>query len=340
MLAPRVEKFLRYGLFAYLLGLVFSAIVLMLPMPAFLSPMVFLLEYGPRRLLVLPLLAAMFLLNRRARLLYLVAGIVYLVVVSGLTISANGLRNAWSTFRTDQAVALPRRETLRLATYNIGNGDVTPADLLALFRFENLDVLAIQEGYGGFGGRIAKVMPDDIRTVCAGELCLLSKWPTVEVDHMLRAPVGGYGNIAASFSLLYEQQQIDIIVVHLDRPRPLEHIYGTFEYLVGVLDQARYKREQESIMALQLMPESTDRLIVMGDFNATQQGDLYRTYWSHLNNAFSESGLGWGNTVSVKGLGTRVDHVLLGSGLKAVSARVEPGLGGDHKPLVVDIVLR
>jgi len=83
-----------------------------------------------------------------------------------------------------------------------------------------------------------------------------------------------------------------------------------------------------------------DRLLVAGDFNLMPDSAIYRESWSHLQNAFSAGGLGWGYTKREAWvLAARIDHILVGPRWQVVRAWVESSSGSDHRPLVADLVL-
>ena len=79
-------------------------------------------------------------------------------------------------------------------------------------------------------------------------------------------------------------------------------------------------------------------IIVGGDFNTPREGQNFRTNWRGLENAFVVAGAGFGATRLNGWIRLRIDHVLYGSGLRAVRAVVGADAGSDHLPLIVDLV--
>ena len=106
------------------------------------------------------------------------------------------------------------------------------------------------------------------------------------------------------------------------------------------MKQMTEDRRSESEMARQLAAESIGPVIVAGDFNMPVDSALYERYWSGLQNAFSIAGLGYGQTKFTRFYGIRIDHVLASREWQILTARVGPNLGGDHRPLVVDLQLK
>jgi endonuclease/exonuclease/phosphatase (EEP) superfamily protein YafD len=81
--------------------------------------------------------------------------------------------------------------------------------------------------------------------------------------------------------------------------------------------------------------------VVAGDFNLPVESAIYRADWGDLGNAFSMCGRGFGHTKFTGLFGIRIDHVLMSAQLRCVDARVlSSPYGGDHAPLVVDLVIR
>ena len=84
-----------------------------------------------------------------------------------------------------------------------------------------------------------------------------------------------------------------------------------------------------------------DRIVVAGDFNLPVESAIYRANWGDLRNAFSNCGRGFGHTKFTSLFGIRIDHVLTSDPWRCADARVLPSpYGGDHAPLVVDLVIR
>jgi endonuclease/exonuclease/phosphatase (EEP) superfamily protein YafD len=100
------------------------------------------------------------------------------------------------------------------------------------------------------------------------------------------------------------------------------------------------QREFESSIGRDWTTRATGPLVITGDFNMPIESAIYRRYWSSFTNAFSEAGLGFGDSKETSWHGIRIDHVLLGSDWQCLGAFVGPHLGGDHRPMVADLRLR
>jgi len=102
---------------------------------------------------------------------------------------------------------------------------------------------------------------------------------------------------------------------------------------------AARRREAESLAGW--VVGSSGPVILAGDFNMPTDSTIYRDVWGGYDNAFSQTGFGFGYTKwsSIHGLvyGLRVDHVLSES-MSPRRCWVERDVGSDHVPLVAELV--
>jgi endonuclease/exonuclease/phosphatase (EEP) superfamily protein YafD len=106
------------------------------------------------------------------------------------------------------------------------------------------------------------------------------------------------------------------------------------------MDQTTADRRLESELASQMAAEVEGPIVIAGDFNMPVESAIYQQYWSNWENAFSSAGLGYGHTKFTRFFGARIDHVLVNREWDVLAARIGPNLGGDHRPLFVDLQLR
>jgi len=99
-------------------------------------------------------------------------------------------------------------------------------------------------------------------------------------------------------------------------------------------------RRIESELASQLAGEAQFPVIIAGDFNMPVDSTIYRRFWSGWQNAFSTAGFGYGYTKFTDRWGVRIDHVLASRGWQIRTAGVGPDLGGDHRPVLVELRLQ
>ena len=77
--------------------------------------------------------------------------------------------------------------------------------------------------------------------------------------------------------------------------------------------------------------------VVGGDFNAQPQTRVCRTLTEHYVDAFDAVGRGFGYTNPATFPVTRIDHLLMGNGVRARRAFVPNVIASDHRPLVADL---
>lgn len=101
----------------------------------------------------------------------------------------------------------------------------------------------------------------------------------------------------------------------------------------------RYQAERDAMIeAVRAEAEAVahGRFVVMGDFNITPSAPAYRRLPGR------RAGPAWAAPTwlaRVPGLGLTIDHVLVGAGLGVREARIGPGVGSDHFPVLARIAL-
>jgi endonuclease/exonuclease/phosphatase (EEP) superfamily protein YafD len=238
--------------------------------------------------------------------------------------------------------AAPRAERLRVMTYNIGGGSFEPADLVALVKEVDADVVGLEEcqlDEATFAGTGYSQRNDNGN-------CLVTRLPIKTID--VRDPQdiwdkNGSGAIAR-YELEWAGSSVDVEVVHLETVREgLETLpYGFWKsdwQGPKQLDDNVAERALESRLAADWSHRGTAPVIVVGDFNMPQESAIFRAYWSGLHNALSERTLGRRVTKATRWHGIRIDHVLFDDRLTCLGARVTRHLGMDHRPVVADFRL-
>lgn len=228
---------------------------------------------------------------------------------------------------------------LRVVQYNIQSAQPTEPWLAALLKDLEPDLLAMQEcrppeDYSP---------PDGYHFGKSYTLCLLSKFPITRVEARDQADAFeryGFAGITL-FELEAPDRSFEVLMVHLATPRhaidALRH--EQFEGF-GAVDENIELRRWESGLAREWLKKADGPAFVVGDLNLPVESAIYEEYWADLDNAFSECGLGFGNTKHTRKFGVRIDHVLYGDAFACDDAYVDSRSGSDHRPLVVDMRLR
>lgn len=234
-------------------------------------------------------------------------------------------------------VRKPDDKSLRVVTANLGEG----IDSQALFDFideTKPDILLFQETGHNLLGEIRRAkMFDEWYVFFEGGLGVLSKFKIKKEEHKNRSSFGGWGTLIAKYDIELQSGLISIFNLHL---------YTLRDSLQSVIDrQANALKKMEKSTSMQEIESSflsdwiftKNPLLVAGDFNMRDVHPVYRKYWSRFSDAFSRAGFGFGYTKYTSWHGVRIDHVLYDADWKAIKAFIGPNLGGDHRPLVVDL---
>ncbi len=274
----------------------------------------------------------------------------YAYVLHGLIIvfPVMGYRMAWS--RPDQ---LDAGRAMTVMTYNLGEGHIDTDELVGLTIRHGIDVLVLQECPASLSkpvfeklgwahrqeSNIAIGSPSDL-----GEMQILDRpagqpWGIAAVCCELRFP--------AAAPLAYTVNKdplgpatVRIVAVHfptfrpaLEKARRFETTAGAAIDDLGVQYRAHVASVREQVRSFRVPT------VIAGDFNIPVESAYYRDYWSGFQNALSSVGTGLRHTKHTRFHGVRIDHVLADGNWEIGSAVVGPGLGGDHRPVIVNLSL-
>jgi vancomycin resistance protein VanJ len=296
-----------------------------------------LLAFGPRWIWGVPSLAliAPTLLGRR-RLLPVVA--VALVVWAGPVL---GLVVPWPWPWRHLLASTPEAAPVRVLTHNVG-GVVEAGRFGAMMLREEPDVVALQE----CGGDFLRQLTDDPRIagrwpywVSRREHAILSRFPLDDVRALCRRMYGERGRSALGCCVVTPGGRFPLVTLHLTSISSGLTAFRS-QQLSGVptLEHVSVVRERESRGAARWIADNYPDGIVAGDFNMMTESRNYRRDWNSYDDAFSAVGWGYGSTWRSRWHGLAIDHVLCGPSQRPVACRVLPGVGGDHRPVLADIV--
>jgi endonuclease/exonuclease/phosphatase (EEP) superfamily protein YafD len=294
-----------------------------------------LLTFGPRWVILLPLLILVpsaLLFRRRALVPVAMAAILGAGPFMGLCLSWPGL-----------AGAVPQEKVpiVRIVSYNAGEGGTSVDRVCDFISQARPDVIVFAE----WKNAREELLPRLGRNWHAAEnqtTALFSRFPIRQVEKLgpdrcrkpWRAP-------ALRCELETPFGPIWVVGLHLDTPREgLDAVRKSFWRAGPEMELMAADRRHESELASELAHAAPGPVIIAGDFNMPVDSAIYRQYWSSWQNAFSTAGLGYGQTKFTRAFGARIDHVLANQKWQVLSARVGANMGGDHRPLQVDLQLR
>jgi len=226
--------------------------------------------------------------------------------------------------------------TLRFMTQNLGASRVTAEGLDRLMKAERVEIAALQEcpfydlAQARFGWHF----------FYGGDLCLMSRYPFTVLEHD-PDNAGRRLNVSLLFEIDTPIGRFQLLNIHFPTVRSgLEALRaGGFRALPQFLNN-RNEAEIQSGRARDRIRGGMLPIVVAGDFNLPVESAIYRTHWGGLRNAFSDCGRGFGHTKFTSLFGIRIDHVLTSYQWACADARVvRSPYGGDHAPLIVDLVM-
>jgi endonuclease/exonuclease/phosphatase (EEP) superfamily protein YafD len=167
--------------------------------------------------------------------------------------------------------------------------------------------------------------------------------PLSDLDYEAFRLSGGEGNWAQQLVLDVDGHEVNVLSVHPRSP-PLRGIHP-FGLPLGIpLEFANQGRDADVRELLSRLERIDGPLVVIGDFNLTDQQGLYAPLTQHLHDAHRESGWGMGFTFTrFPRIGLpvwRIDYVFHSPDLVSLSTTVGDCSGSDHRPVIARLAFR
>jgi hypothetical protein len=226
-----------------------------------------------------------------------------------------------------------QEKSYTLITANIGEG-IELSQLGALVKFYHPDFLVFQEA--GSLNRL-KTFKDYPFIDCEGNLCFLSKHKYKKINSLHNSMFGGYGNWAVFYELELDNLTVNLANIHFPSVRKI------FNNLKSIDDI-----HSSRVISANIVSEwgaSKINTIISGDFNMSVNENTYQHAFAKYQNALSDNGLGFNNTVNYiyKGFtvpGIRIDHILFSQDFHIEKSIVLESLGGDHYPVLSTFTIK
>jgi vancomycin resistance protein VanJ len=299
--------------------------------------------FSPRWAVALPLVVLIPLTlvwRRKWTLIYFLHAWIILFPIMGLGV-------AWDS-RKDAALG----PSLRIMTCNLGEGADRIDRIIALVKAHRIQVLTLQECLPTISQTVFSELGWPYEQ--AGNIALGSSLKLERVHVIARQPPSHYNAVAAiacDFRLSEgpapidgdaspDQERVHLICLHLPTFRPGFEKARKFDVRAGDEIEQLGSGFREVVEQIQHdIDAQTDALLIAGDFNVPVESVFYRDYWSDYQNALSIAGSGLRYTKYTRLHGIRIDHVLADDNWSVRSAMVGPDLGGDHRPVIVELNL-
>lgn len=283
------------------------------------------LLFAPRWLFGIPLpvlVIAALIWRRRMLWLLAVATVILFVPFMGLVIHWPASADAPATFR--------------LMTFNVSRRLVDIPRLAQVIDETKPDLVVLQEGdqYANYQ------WPLGWHAIVQDEFIVASPWPLV-THEFLPHPWALTTKVVVRLEVQAPGRTVQLFDIHLRTPRAgLDAVLRRKNDAAQKLDNVLEERAVESLTTSKWIAGFPGSKLVAGDFNMPVESAIFRRDWTWLNNAFGETGLGFGFTkltdISRFRYGTRIDHVLYDDQWECVRSWVGENLGSDHLPLFAD----
>lgn len=238
--------------------------------------------------------------------------------------------------------------TLKVMSYNVTMGLPGVDQILSVIESQNPDVIGLQElspevaeVLSGLDGRYPyqSLYP---RSVCCAGSGVISRFPIL---HNEAFPLIESGHLYQHLILDVEGETLHVLNVHPKPPRM------SWQWLGGslLLIPAGYSttaRDRELDLLIEQLDGLDGTIVVLGDFNMTDQSSRYRRLTQRLSDAYREAGWGLGHTFpDVEKVGpipipfplVRIDYVFHSRDVTAEKATVGANGGPDHRYLVAEL---
>ena len=229
-------------------------------------------------------------------------------------------------------------------TYNVFYRNQQIQDALDEIRLYDPDILGLQESVSRLSGplqsELAEVYPyRRVESWCA----LLSKYEIIEYETLRLGQGQDLG--LCSQRLVLDVQGIPVTVynVHV-RPSALAPLTALGRLLGLPPHLVNLGRDVDVNSLLSRVQDVQGPVLILDDFNMTDQHSAYAQVTRRLEDAFRQGGWGMGFTVNSLRLIDlavgRVDYVFHSPDLVAVRAVVGDNGGSDHRPVIADLSFR
>jgi vancomycin resistance protein VanJ len=232
--------------------------------------------------------------------------------------------------------------TFTVMTYNVLWSNTQVDRVAAAIEEQDPDIVGLHEILPSMGAaleeRLAGRYPHRKLENSYG---ILSRFPILhyefyQLDH-------GTGSWVQQMVLEIDGHRVNLLNAHPRSP-PLEgfHPFGLpLGIPTGFLNQGRDADIRDLLSQIEQLDEP---LIVIGDFNLTDQQSLYAPLTRHLRDAHRESGWGMGFTFTrFPNIGIpmwRIDYVFYSPDLVALSSSTGDYGGSDHRPVIAELTFR
>jgi endonuclease/exonuclease/phosphatase (EEP) superfamily protein YafD len=287
-----------------------------------------LIEFGPRWMLLIPLIPLVLAALCWQRRMWWSSGITLYVILAPVC----GLNLPWSMLFAPE----PATVQLRVLTLNT-DGVAKPADVLALVEEHQVDVVFLQECRNV--DLWARQFGPDWQVRAQAEFIVAARHPLTDLEPLLieNAPPGAR-HFAARCQLSTALGSVNLVALHTYSPRRgLAAIRHREPNALQTLERNTQRRAREASAVASWCASLRGPTIIAGDFNQAAGSSAFAAHWGRYSDAFSVAGIGWGATFYSRWHGVRIDHVLVSTAWQPVACWPARDVGSAHRPLIATL---
>ncbi|MCE9558524.1 MAG: endonuclease/exonuclease/phosphatase family protein [Armatimonadetes bacterium] len=234
---------------------------------------------------------------------------------------------------TNSPVSRPAgKADLRVLAINVHFGSREMPELLAFVRSQNLDIVFLEENFGGESSPadyLQKNLPG-WNLVARKGVAILSRYPVSNTS----AVDLNKGIFHALLSTVVDVQgrKVRAIAIHWSAPQSAEGW--------NPVNQAAINKVEELAKTLNVLSESELPTVFGGDLNTPPRHHAISTLQAQYESCFLARGSGLGWTYPNRLPIIQVDHLFVNAGLQTLDAYVSPKVGSDHRGLVAELRIR
>ncbi len=296
--------------------------------------------------LLLPAMALVGWLTTKKRFFILLIGLIIFLALTVEWRSMIRTKDSNMPYRLDyfgaEKAESAHSATIRLMVWNMG-GAIGVEDFRNRIESTSPDMCFLQET----SEELQSLQPQTLMDpslgygwfICDGDKVILSKLP-------LRSKniAGLRSNVDCQIAIVDQTGNPPIIVANVHLPLPsliLNPLSAENRRLL--VDSHDQRAESISFILRSVgdlaMRESTDSLIVAGDFNTPGEAKSLNPLKAILSDAWTDSGNGWGATFPEQYPISRIDQCWISHDLVPISAWVTSGAPSDHRMLIVELLV-
>lgn len=169
---------------------------------------------------------------------------------------------------------------------------------------------------------------------------IFSKYPIVNKQYIdfentnnnaMYADIAYNGEIIRIYNLHLESYRSDAIH-QLNNPK-------SYSALVKRIGKAEKTRKEQATLVKKHVDNFNGKVIVCGDFNATQFSSTYNLLSDSMKDSFIEAGKGFGSTYELYNYPFRLDYILTDNNFKITSHQNFEVKLSDHEPIIAKLTL-